>query len=693
MEELAGGRAGRGRAGGALVWRLLVRPLLERVWRPDSASGRRPPDSVMPSSASGMESRRARRAEVPAGDGDEPRLLRPVGCAAVLARRGLAAGGGPQAVGDVRPPDARDRVGADVPGAGDGGVRPGGAGLALGGLQQDAGGRQGAGRGGPSVTRPERRARLRAQPRNSRLLETLERLERAGVGFVSISEQMDFTTPIGKVILATLAAFAQYYSRQPVRRDQEGQGRAQGPGALQRPAALRRSRRTATALPVPDPETYPRSAARLPPGRRGQERPRRRRRAQRGRLPHHRQPGPQPVHQGHRPPSCSRTASTSASCRTARAAGCPAAHEPVLDADLFDAGAAARARANRTGAGQGPARATARHSLSGLGVCGHCGGRLHVQTDRARQGALYCYRGAARRDGCGQRSAFLDVIEDADRAPTCDASGCPTRRRRDRGRLYERRSDRARTTPSAGGARSTARLERIKELYSWGDLTEAEYRAERDRLEARAGGAARRPTDRAAVLAAGGGLPARPAGRLGGGDAGAAQRAGAAGLRVGGDQGRPGVAVVPQPDFAPFFVRAGHGRKTTTAGPPGSRQAESERAEATGFEPAISALTGLHVRPLHHASVFRSVLYDIREGASTGREWSKSPAWTPRLALDAGQGDAADEGALAEEEDDDHRQHADDRGRHQQWIGVGSVPGRRTAAAPTATTILLWVLR
>src|SRR5262245_48150886 len=49
--------------------------------------------------------------------------------------------------------------------------------------------------------------------RNLRVtLETLEKLERAGVGFVSISEQMDFTTPIGKVILATLAAFAQYYS-------------------------------------------------------------------------------------------------------------------------------------------------------------------------------------------------------------------------------------------------------------------------------------------------------------------------------------------------------------------------------------------------------------------------------------------------------------------------------------------------
>ena len=38
------------------------------------------------------------------------------------------------------------------------------------------------------------------------------KLEKAGVGFVSISEQMDFSTPIGKVILANLAAFGQYYS-------------------------------------------------------------------------------------------------------------------------------------------------------------------------------------------------------------------------------------------------------------------------------------------------------------------------------------------------------------------------------------------------------------------------------------------------------------------------------------------------
>lgn len=49
--------------------------------------------------------------------------------------------------------------------------------------------------------------------RNVRMtLEYLDKLEKAGVGFVSISEQMDFSTPMGKVILTSLASFGQYYS-------------------------------------------------------------------------------------------------------------------------------------------------------------------------------------------------------------------------------------------------------------------------------------------------------------------------------------------------------------------------------------------------------------------------------------------------------------------------------------------------
>ncbi len=54
--------------------------------------------------------------------------------------------------------------------------------------------------------------------------------------------------------------------------------------------------------------------------------------------------------------------------------------------------------------------------------------------------------------------------------------------------------------------------------------------------------------------------------------------------------------------------------KETT--PEGRHLARSSLAEATGFEPAVSALTGLHVRPLHHASVlWRSECYHDSENS------------------------------------------------------------------------------
>lgn len=44
-------------------------------------------------------------------------------------------------------------------------------------------------------------------------LRELQRLERSGVAFVSVAESMDFSTPIGRVVLSVLAAFAEYFSR------------------------------------------------------------------------------------------------------------------------------------------------------------------------------------------------------------------------------------------------------------------------------------------------------------------------------------------------------------------------------------------------------------------------------------------------------------------------------------------------
>lgn len=49
--------------------------------------------------------------------------------------------------------------------------------------------------------------------RNLRVtLETLDRLEKANVGFVSVNENMDFATPMGRVVLSTMGSLAQFYS-------------------------------------------------------------------------------------------------------------------------------------------------------------------------------------------------------------------------------------------------------------------------------------------------------------------------------------------------------------------------------------------------------------------------------------------------------------------------------------------------
>ncbi|MDP9354723.1 MAG: recombinase family protein, partial [Chloroflexota bacterium] len=86
-------------------------------------------------------------------------------------------------------------------------------------------------------------------------LETLQRLESAGVGFVSISESMDFTTPIGKVILATLAAFAQYYSDNLATEVRKGKGERKKQG-LYNGVLPFGTAKGPDGVPVPHPEAH-----------------------------------------------------------------------------------------------------------------------------------------------------------------------------------------------------------------------------------------------------------------------------------------------------------------------------------------------------------------------------------------------------------------------------------------------------
>lgn len=150
------------------------------------------------------------------------------------------------------------------------------------------------------------------------------------------------------------------------------------------------------------------------------------------------------------------------------------------------------------------------------------------------------------------------------------------------------------------------RLERVKELYDWGDYSRERYLAERAAIQVKL-----------QVLAAAAG----PGGDV---EALAAVLRSVKAAWEAADQEEKNqlvrmvldevrilddrvLSVTPRPSFAPFFHldRVLREQEETPQQNCWGSTGFVPEAEATGFEPAISALTGLHVRPLHHASAER----------------------------------------------------------------------------------------
>ena len=108
--------------------------------------------------------------------------------------------------------------------------------------------------------------------RNRRVaFEAFERLGKARVGFVSLSEQIDYSSPVRAADADDAGRPVPVLLGQPLARDEEGQSRAQGPGALQRPAALRAEEACRERAPGPRSRDLPGTAAGLPARGAGQE--------------------------------------------------------------------------------------------------------------------------------------------------------------------------------------------------------------------------------------------------------------------------------------------------------------------------------------------------------------------------------------------------------------------------------------
>jgi hypothetical protein len=145
-------------------------------------------------------------------------------------------------------------------------------------------------------------------------------------------------------------------------------------------------------------------------------------------------------------------------------------HEPIIDEPIYRAAMAGTAGRFRDGV------RTARHrvyALRGLLTCGNCGANMRgeARSARGKEWRYYLCR------SCDAPSVPADAIEaevyDHIRTLTLPAEAIE----RARHLLLERLQVPETGTVDAQRKRLNNRLSRLKELYGWEDLTEAEYRA------------------------------------------------------------------------------------------------------------------------------------------------------------------------------------------------------------------------
>jgi hypothetical protein len=157
----------------------------------------------------------------------------------------------------------------------------------------------------------------------------------------------------------------------------------------------------------------------------------------------------------------------------------PGKHHPVLDVALFDAAQDTRS-ANCHDARKVRSQAQV-YSLSGIGDCAYCHGPLHIFKNPNGRPRVHCYHGR-QGEPCGQRATFLDIYE-AQIADYLTSFHIPTDYQRQITALYSQASS-ERDDAETRRRQITARLDRIKELYAWGDLARDDYQHERDALTA-----------------------------------------------------------------------------------------------------------------------------------------------------------------------------------------------------------------
>jgi site-specific DNA recombinase len=314
--------------------------------------------------------------------------------------------------------------------------------------------------------------------RNLRItLEYFDKLQKYGISFFSISEQIDFTTPSGKVHLALLGAFAQYYSDNLSQETKKGwaERRAQGLYCGLLPFGATKGE---DDVPIPHPDTYPGLVMAFELAAQGKSD---REVAVALNSAGYRTAG----NQGNRPFS----KDTAGGVLTNRfylgylpnGNGCwlKGKHQPFISEELFNIVQEQRARKRHSKSGSVRSKART-YSLSGIVWCGICKSKAGIHQDHNGKPRVYC-RGRAQGSDCNCKGTFLEVYE-RQIEWYLENFIIPQDYQK---RIVEahRKVETAYDDVAKRHATLENRLARIRELYEWGHKAKDEYLADYDAIQ------------------------------------------------------------------------------------------------------------------------------------------------------------------------------------------------------------------
>jgi len=312
-------------------------------------------------------------------------------------------------------------------------------------------------------------------------LEYFEKLGKASVGFVSIRNEIDYSTPAGKFMLVMQGGLAELYSDNLSQEVKKGLGERKSQGLHNGPLPFG-VMKGETGVPVPDPNSHPGLVLAFELSAQGK--------SDSEVASFLNEKGHRTVGNRGGRPFANHSVRGVISNRfylgylpDGNGGWTEGKHEAFIDEDLFERAQGARRR-RRTSPSTSTPRGKRIWSLSGLTYCWHCKSRVHSQ---------YVYKGvprlgcSKRQKGwdCPQKTANLNVYE-AQLQAYLATFAVPEDYQ---ARILEYHSQLESAYSDAEQERQVleGRLRRVKELYEWGDFTRSEYQKRKseiiDRIE------------------------------------------------------------------------------------------------------------------------------------------------------------------------------------------------------------------